>query len=107
VSDTNVRYLPGASSAAERLGLNLSPDEVREAAGGYARPGDQLKALHARGFVRAWRRPGGPVILERAHHDAVVRGLYGRGEQSANDAPPSKPRPNRAALQQRHGKAAR
>ncbi|HEY1227193.1 MAG TPA: hypothetical protein VGF26_07705, partial [Ramlibacter sp.] len=64
-------------------------------------PAAQLKALHARGFVRAWRRPGGPVFLERAHHDAVVRGKYGPQDASAVEQQPPQPRPNRAALQQR------
>ena len=53
----------------------LSPDEVRRAAGGYKRAADQLKALHDRGFWRAYRsKVTGEVILERPHYDAVAAG---------------------------------
>lgn len=53
----------------------LSPDEVRRAAGGYKRAADQLKALHDRGFWRAYRsKVTGEIILERPHYDAVASG---------------------------------
>lgn len=104
--NATVLQFPGVTDAAppaDRPGLNLSYKEVIEASGGYVRAADQLRALHARGFVRAWRRPGGPVILERAHHDAVVRGQYGhQAAPTENEPPPARPRPNRAALQQRY-----
>jgi len=72
------------------LSLTLSEAEVREASGGYTRPADQLKALHARGFVRAWRSPlNGRVVLERAHYDAVASGQGA----AANDPRAGRPRP--------------
>jgi hypothetical protein len=86
--------------------LNLSPSEVTDASGGYVRPADQLKALHARGFVRAFRRSDGkgPVILERAHYDAVVRGQFGQ-QRAANDAnaPRAPLPPNRAGFHAKFG----
>lgn len=96
----DVLQLPGTRPTVERPGLNLTPEEVVEASGGYVRPADQLRSLHARGFVRAWRRPGGPVILERAHRDAVVCGKFGQ-QQAAAEPPAPQPKPNRAALQRR------
>lgn len=89
--------------------LNLTPAEVKEASGGYRRPADQLKALHARGFTRAFRRNDGqgPVILERAHYDAVTRGQF--GQQAANEAnAPRQPLPpNRAGFRAKFGKKAK
>lgn len=56
----------------------LSSEEVREAAGGYQRPHDQLRVLKERGFYRAFRSPvTGEVVLERPHYDAVSQGLGG------------------------------
>jgi hypothetical protein len=64
--------------------VTLSPAELEAVTGGYKRPGDQLRELHDRGFVRA--RIGkvtGKVILERAHYDAVSAGAVqaGSGER--------------------------
>jgi hypothetical protein len=75
----SVLHLPTSAPAAAAPGLNLSPEEVQDAAGGYLRPADQLRELHARGFTRAYIPKVGRkrVILERAHYDAVVRGQYG------------------------------
>lgn len=73
-------HLPtGESPPPELPGLNLSPEEVQDAAGGYLRPADQLRVLQALGFTRARIPKVGRkrVILERAHYDAVVRGQYG------------------------------
>lgn len=58
--------------------LNLTAPELVEASGGYVRGADQLRALHARGFSRAWRGAGGQVILERAHYVAVRNGTFGK-----------------------------
>lgn len=82
---SNVVALPGVALP-ERCGLNLTEDEVREAAGGYLRPADQLRELHARGFVRAKVSTVGRkrVILERGHYEAVISGRY--GPAPANDA---------------------
>jgi hypothetical protein len=38
------------------------------------------------------------VILERAHHDAVVRGQFGAAAAASNDPTPPAPRGNRAGL---------
>ena len=53
--------------------LTLSADELRELTGGYERPADQLKCLHARGFLRATILRG-RLVLERAHYAAVCAG---------------------------------
>lgn len=53
-------------------GFILSPEALVELTG-YRQPAKQLDVLHRAGFFRARRAPGGPVILERAHHDAVLR----------------------------------
>jgi len=103
----NVHALPGFHleplAQAERPGLHLSEDEVREASGGYRRPADQLRALHERGFVRAYIPTVGRkrVILERAHHDAVVRGQFGQAEpaqQHLQEQPRPAARANRDRL---------
>lgn len=44
---------------------------------GYVLPCKQIEALHARGFVRAYRNRRGVVILEKSHYDAVTRGQFG------------------------------
>lgn len=78
---------PDPERPIEAHGLNLTPEEVREAAGGYKRPKDQLRELHARGFVRAHiAKVSGRVVLERAHYEAVTRGQFG---PAANDAAPA------------------
>jgi hypothetical protein len=109
----NVHQLPGTeffNMPTPATSLNLSPAEVEAASGGYVRPADQLKALHARGFVRAFRRGDGkgPVILERAHYDAVTRGQFGQ-QQAANDAGATREPmpPNRAGYRAKFGKKAR
>lgn len=103
-----VHAIPGlqlAPARSEHAGLHLDEDEVREASGGYRRPADQLKALHARGFVRAYIPSVGKkrVLLERAHHDAVVRGQFGRADPAQPDAAPAPPRANRARLERFFG----
>lgn len=100
-----VIQLPGT---APRVGasLNLEEDEIVQAAGGYVRPADQLRALHARGFVRAWRRGNGkgPVILERAHYDAVVRGHFGQQPAANDTSTERKPLPpNRSGYRAKFG----
>jgi hypothetical protein len=63
----------------------LNEEEVR-ALTGYAKPSAQLRELHRQGFYRARRaRLAGRIILERAHFDAVCRGVIG--------VPESRPRP--------------
>jgi len=102
-----VQLFPGQAPRAEPQGLHLSPEEVFDASGGYKRPADQLKALHARGFVRAYIPAVGKkrVVLERAHHDAVVRGQFGPAPApAANDAAARAPLPpNRAGYKARFG----
>lgn len=84
----------------EAPGLNLSPSEVQEAAGGYQRAADQLRELHRRGFVRAYIPTMGRkrVILERAHYDAVVRGQYRQAEAANEPQGRPAPRANRDRL---------
>lgn len=99
-----VLQLPGTREViAEAPGLNLSAQELVDASGGYRRPAEQLKALHARGFVRAWRRDSGrgPVILERAHYDAVVRGQFGQQQAANEPAARAALPPNRAGYKAR------
>lgn len=88
---SNIIALPGVElPAREPGGLNLTPEEVREAAGGYKRPKDQLRELHARGFSRAFiSKVTGRVVLERAHHEAVTRGQF--GAPASNQAAVHKP----------------
>lgn len=86
--------------------LNLGAAELIEASGGYRRPADQLKALHERGFVQAFRGTHGKVVLPRAHYDAVVRGQYGAG-QAANEPTARTPLPpNRAGFKAKFGRKA-
>jgi hypothetical protein len=102
-----VLQLPGTAPApAERSTLNLEADELVEASGGYVRSADQLKALHALGFVRAWRAHNGKgrVVLERAHYDAVVRGQFATRPLEADPAAARSPLPpNRAGFRRRFG----
>lgn len=104
-----VHPLPGAAWPAIRepaTGLNLSQEELVQASGGYRRPADQLRALQALGFTRAFRRAGaGPVILERAHYDAVVRGQFG-SPAAANDAARAPLPPNRDGFKAKFGRKA-
>lgn len=70
----------------------LSPFEVERLSGGYKRPADQLRALHARGFYRAYiGKVTRQVILERPHYDAVCAGQG----QASNDEQHPKVRPLR------------
>lgn len=102
----SVHALPGTAwPPAERNTLNLSPEEVQDAAGGYLRPADQLRELHARGFTRAYRsRITGKVVLERGHYEAVVAGQFGQtaAEQKKEAARAPLP-PNRAGYRQKFG----
>lgn len=100
-----VLQLPGTEPAVERPGLNLSFDEIVQATGGYVRPAEQLRELQARGFVRAYRRrDAGPVILERAHYDAVVRGQFAH-QQPANEPAARAPLPpNREGFKAKFGR---
>lgn len=102
-----VLQLPGTQPAAgDGPSLNLSYEEVVEASGGYVRPADQLRALQTRGFVRAWRRRegSGPVVLERAHYEAVTRGHYGQQQLAPAPAERQAVAPNRAAFLAKFGK---
>jgi hypothetical protein len=96
----NVHPLPGAPFPPlppSAPGLNLAPDEIREASGGYVRAADQLRALHARGFTRAFiSKATHKVVLERAHYEAVTRGQFG----AAANEPIARPaaQPDRAGL---------
>jgi hypothetical protein len=89
-----------------RPSLNLSEDEVREAAGGYRSSACQLEELHRRGFVRAYRSGfNGTVVLERAHYEAVTRGFFGLLTAAANEPVERKrPEPDRAGFMARFGK---
>lgn len=67
--------------------LTLTPAELVTLTG-YQRPGDQLRALHEHGFVRARLGRLGDVILERAHYDAVCRGQFAPARQQADNHRP-------------------
>lgn len=55
--------------------LTLSPVEVADLTG-YRQPAAQLAELLRQGYWRARRAPiTGRVILERAHYEAVARGI--------------------------------
>lgn len=99
---SNVFHLPGAVLDEPRpAGLNLTEREIVDASGGYVRPAEQLRELHARGFVRAYVPKVGRkhVVLERAHYDAVTRGQF--GAPAANEAQkPAPAAPDRAGLRQ-------
>lgn len=55
------------------MSLIFTREEIEELTG-YTQPAAQLRELHKRGFVRAYRNRLGQVTLERAHYDAVARG---------------------------------
>lgn len=77
--------------------LNLSPMEVKAAAGDYSQPKRQLQELHARGFARAYiSKVTGRVVLERAHYEAVVRGQFAPAPEKPGTRTPIAP--NRAGL---------
>lgn len=83
------------------VGLHLTEAEVVQASGGYKRPADQLKVLHARGFSRAYIPTVGRrrVLLERDHFDAVVRGQFAAPDP-ARPAERTAATPNRGALRE-------
>lgn len=96
----SLHALPGVRlDAPAPPALNLAPAEVADASGGYVQPVRQLRALHDRGFSRAYiSKATGRVVLERAHYDAVVRGQFG-GVVPANDASQAvPPGPDREGL---------
>lgn len=99
-----VLHLPTSVEPTQALslpGLNLSPEEVQDAAGGYVRAADQLRELQARGFTRAYIPKVGRkrVILERAHYEAVVRGQFGQAEATQQQTQRPAARANRAGLE--------
>ncbi len=66
----------------------LSSAEIERIAGGYKRPGDQLRELHRQGFHRARiGRVTGQVILERPHYDAVCAGAVAGQQQATGKRP--------------------
>lgn len=50
--------------------LTLTEDDLFEITG-YHRPTEQLSELHRQGYHRATRPRNGPVVLTRAHFEAV------------------------------------
>lgn len=71
----------------------LSAQEIERVSGGYKRASDQLRALHARGFYRAYiGKVTRQVILERPHYDAVCAG---QGQASNDEQHQPKVRPLR------------
>ena len=73
----------------------LPRDQVERLSGGYKRPSDQLRALHALGYYRARiGKVSREVVLERAHYDAVCAG---QGAASNDDQHQPKVRPLRRA----------
>jgi hypothetical protein len=61
--------------------MTTIPTDQIERMTGYVLPCKQLEALHARGFVRAYRNRLGVVILEQSHFDAVTRGTFGAADR--------------------------
>ena len=75
-----------ARAAIERVlaeRLMLCAAEI-EALTGYKRPAKQLTELHRQGFFRARMSHLGGVLLERAHYDAVCRGVIERERPKLN-----------------------
>jgi hypothetical protein len=65
----------------------VSDLEIVEITGGYKRAADQYAELQRQGFWRARRsRMDGRVILERAHYEAVCRGV-GQVDTVASSVP--------------------
>ncbi|MDP3139809.1 MAG: DUF4224 domain-containing protein [Burkholderiaceae bacterium] len=56
------------------MSVVLSDDEVMALCGGLKQPARQLRALHSRGYWRAYIGKAGSVVLERAHYAAVSSG---------------------------------
>lgn len=54
--------------------VRLTPEEVKDLAGGLVQPRRQLAELHRQGYWRARLGVDGQVVLERAHYEAVCRG---------------------------------
>lgn len=52
----------------------LTDEEVQSLCGGLKQPARQLRALHDRGYWRAYIGKAGGVVLERAHYEAVSSG---------------------------------
>jgi hypothetical protein len=108
VNTAAVIPFPGAAPPMDQgAPPTMTVAEIVDISGGYTQPAAQLKALLARGFVRAHRLPsGGRVILERSHYEAVTRGHFVQ-QQAANE--PERPRagPNRAGFRQKFGKQAK
>lgn len=101
---SNVFQLPGAVLDEPRPAapsLNLTEHEIVDASGGYVRPAEQLRELHARGFSRAYIPKVGRkhVVVERAHYDAVTRGQFGAAAANETQQTPP-PAPDRAGLRQ-------
>lgn len=92
-----ILQLPGTAALVERPGLNLSAEEVQEAAGGYVYPARQLRELHDRGYVLATMGKNGRVVLPRAHYAAVNRGEFQPPAASQEPQSPA-PRPNLAGV---------
>lgn len=67
------------------LQVLLSAEEL-SAVTGYQKPALQVRELHRRGFARARVNARNEVVLERAHFEAVCRGV-----ESANDASAGRP----------------
>ena len=56
------------------MSVTLTDAEVQALAGGLKQPARQLRALHARGYWRAYIGRAGSVVVERAHYEAVSSG---------------------------------
>lgn len=56
--------------------IMLTSDEVAQITG-YRQPSRQLAALLSLGYWRARQTAAGLVTMERAHYEAVCRGLTG------------------------------
>ena len=67
------------------MSLTLTPEDLLTLTGSK-QPAAQLAELHRQGYWRARRAPiTGRVILERAHYEAVARGI---DQQPANRSAP-------------------
>jgi hypothetical protein len=68
----------------------LSPEEIAAITNGLTQPAAQLRELHKQGFTRACRPRGGPVVLYRAHFEAVAAhrdATVAAQEQNARSGP--------------------
>lgn len=68
-------------------GVRLTPEEIRELAGGLKLPRCQLRKLREHGYWRAWLGTDGQVVLERAHYEAVAAGALPPTEAKGDTAP--------------------